>query len=300
MKQFAAFLVSAILLAVYVPMVSAGPVHPYDIKDTVKRVFAAHSGGRLEVDADMGNVEVTAGGSKEVRIVVERIVSVDSREDAKSILEAHNLALESKGNTVWVSSRINRDRFSWKRSMDRIRVRIIVEVPEDFDLDISSGAGNVSVVDVSGFATVKTGAGNIVTGQTSGEMDILTGSGNVDIRTAAGRVRVRNGSGNVTLDNVEGMIEAETGAGNVTARIVRELDGDSRLTTSAGNIKGLLAQDIGANVSAVAKVGSCSTDYPLEVTGSWMKKSFDGLINGGGPELSLRANVGNIVLSRLD
>lgn len=274
--------------------------HVIDITDIVKRTFPAQRGGQLEIDADQGNVEIVSGKSSEVRIAVERIVSVNTKEEAKAVLESHNLVIDRKGSTIWVHSRVEKDRFAWKRSGERLRIKIIVEVPDEYDLEIASGAGNVSVGDVKGWASVRTGAGNVTIGDTDGDLEIFSGSGNIEIRTTKGDVRVRNGAGNVLLDNVQGRINADLGAGNITARFLSTLDAASELSTSAGQINVQVADNIGANVSAIAKVGSCSTDFPLKVSGSWMKKSFDGSINGGGPNLTLRTNVGNIVLTRLE
>ncbi len=268
-----------------------------DIKDTVKRVYDAAPGGTLEVDADVGNIEIRSGKDNKVRVVVERVVTVSTRDEAKSVLETHKLDIDRKGNTIWVHSRIESDRFAWRRTRNKLRVRVIVEVPDEYNLEIASGAGNIDVHDIEGLATIRTGAGNVVASNTEGRLDIVSGSGNITVDDAI-NVRIRNGSGNLNLSELSGSLEAETGAGNITAWIVGSLDGRSRLSTSAGNVTVHISDDVGASVHAVARVGNCSTDFPLQVTGGWMKKSFDGAVNGGGPELSLSSNVGNVTLVR--
>jgi hypothetical protein len=111
-------------------------------------------------------------------------------------------------------------------------------------------------------------------------------------------VEVNTGAGNVDLKDVMGFVRANTGAGNITARISSQPESDSRLESGAGNVTVFLSDRVGVYVDAVASMGSASSDYPLKIEGKWMKKSFEGEVNGGGPDLFMRAGVGNVTLRR--
>lgn len=276
----------------------SGPKPYLDVKDTIKKSFKVSPGGTLMLDLDRGNIEIRTGADDEVKIEVVRIVGVESRAQAKEMLEAHQLEFGHDDEDVSLQSRFDEDAWNWKRWRDknRFRMTVTVLVPHEYDLEINSGAGNVRIESLEGMVDVRTGAGNVDVGHIRGSIDVSTGSGNIAVSSAEGGVDIRAGAGNISIGDVRGEVDAHTGAGNITARITRQPGDDSNLMSGAGNVTAYLADDIGVSVDAVAKVGSCSTDFPLKVKGKWMSKSFAGNINGGGPDLVLRSGVGNVSL----
>jgi len=269
-------------------------------RDTVKKTFKVHPGGTVYLDLDHGNIRIEVGHDDLVHIEVDRIVEARDREEAKQILTTHELDFRQSGDDVRVRSRFEKDRWThklWgKHAKFRTEIRVIV--PERYNIDFTDGAGNITIDDVIGSVGGRTGAGNVVMGSIRGPVDITSGAGNIDIDGAVGRIEVTSGAGNITLHSIEGEIRAHTGAGNVMARISRQPDGDSSLGSGAGNVTVYLEDEVGVYVDAVASVGSANCDYPLKIHGKWMKKSFVGDVNGGGPDLTLRAGVGNVSLKK--
>lgn len=272
-----------------------------DIKDTVKKSYKVRPGGTLFLDIDHGNVEVDAHSGNEVRIEIERTVSSDDREEAKQVLERHALNLEERNNNVYVESRYDRDDGIWRMmgSGNKLKVRVKVQVPREYNVDFQTGAGNIEIGDVAGQIHGVTGAGNIMIGAVEGRVDVSSGSGNVEIEGAIGRVEANTGAGNVRARDIRGEAEINTGAGNIEAYITRQPEEESHFHTGAGNVTVFLGSGVGVTVDAEASVGSASSDYPLQIEGKWMKKSFSGKVNGGGPQLELRAGVGNVALRRM-
>lgn len=271
-----------------------------DIRDTVKKSFKVRPGGTLFLDMDHGNVGVVTHGGSEVLIEVERTVKTDVREEAERIFRRHDLTLEERSGNVYLESRFDDDRSFWNRfrSSNRIHVKVHVTVPERFNIEFTSGAGNVVIGDVAGRIHGRTGAGNIEIGAVDGPVDVSSGSGNVRIEGANGIVEANTGAGNIEVRDVRGEVRANTGAGNIDVYITRQPQEDSRLNTGAGNVTVFLGDNIAVDVDAEASMGSAKTDFPLKVEGKWMSKSFAGSINGGGPNLSMRAGVGNVELRK--
>lgn len=269
-----------------------------DIRDTVKKSFKVDSGGTIYIDMDHGNVEIEVGSSDEVRIEVERHADVRDDDDAEWLLERHELEMDQRGDNVTLVSRFDRDDRRWGRDRNRLRIDVVIEIPERYNIDFTTGAGNVTIQDVEGDIAGRTGAGNIEIEDVDGEVDVSTGAGNVSVEGGEGRMDVSTGAGNVELEGVIGQVRARTGAGNVIAEISRQPDGDSRLESGAGNVTVYLEDNVGVFVDAHAAMGSASTDFSLRVRGKWMSKSFEGDINGGGPELYMRSGVGNVTLRR--
>jgi DUF4097 and DUF4098 domain-containing protein YvlB len=294
MPSFAPLLLLATLL------VSRGALAG-DIKDTVKESFKVRPGGTLFVDIDHGNVEVEAARGDVVRIEVERSVDTDDADDAKELLDRHDLKIEQNGNNVSIESRFDTESGFWGkiRRGTHFRVRVYVQVPPQYNVDFSSGAGNIDIADLDGGVEGRTGAGNIGIGAVSGSVDVSSGSGNIQVEGARGLVEASTGAGNVELREVRGEVRVNTGAGNLTVYITEQPRNESRLSTGAGNVTVYLGDRVGVDVSAEASMGSAQTDFPLRVEGKWMRKSFEGRVNGGGPDLRMHAGVGNVALKRL-
>lgn len=272
-----------------------------DIKDTVKKSFKVRAGGTLFLDIDHGNVEVTSHSGNEVRVEVERTVTTDSRDEAQRVFDRHDLSIEERSSNVYVESRYDKDQSFWGRikSHDRLKVHVRVAIPPQYDVDFTTGAGNVAIGDVSGTVNGRTGAGNIEIGAVNGPVDVASGSGNIEIMGARGLVEANTGAGNVEVREVEGEVRVNTGAGNIQVYITQQPQSDSRLNTGAGNVTVFLASQVGVEVDAEASMGSAKTDFPLTVEGKWMSKSFAGSVNGGGPRLRMRAGVGNVELRKM-
>jgi DUF4097 and DUF4098 domain-containing protein YvlB len=250
---------------------------------------------------DYGNVEIESIRGNLVQIEMQRSVDVSDLAEAKDMLSRfHEYSFASRSNNVYIESRYDgKDKSwgNWGRS-SRFKIRLVVQVPEQYNVDFETGAGNIEIDDLEGKVEGKTGAGNVVIGAVMGPVEVSSGAGNINIDGARGHVDITTGAGNIDLEDVMGIVRANTGAGNVTARITQQPDEDSRLESGAGNVTVYLDSRVGVYVDAVASMGSASCDYDLPVRGKWMKKSFEGEINGGGPDLYMRAGVGNVTLRR--
>lgn len=296
--RYSATLVLALLFMVGIARADNG----LEQTDTIKKTFKVREGGTLFIDIDRGNVEVDAGREDDaVYVIMERNVEADDREEVKRVLENHEWDMFQEGKDVFVESRFEENNAYWKRwsKGNHFRLHITIRVPENYNIDFTNGAGNVTVDDVIGEVEGRTGAGNVIIGRVEGSVDVSSGAGNIDVDGAVGRVRVNSGAGNITVGRVDGEIRANTGAGNITARIASQPEGDSHLETGAGNVTVYLDDEVGVYVDAHASVGSANCDFGLKVKGKWMTKSFGGRINGGGPELHMRSGVGNVTLRKM-
>lgn len=274
----------------------------YDITDTVKESFKVKDGGTLYLELDFGDIDVEVGSGEMVQIIMKRTVRVNDEDEAQDVLSrTHEYSFEQRGNDVMIESRYQPDKGrSWGKwgNRNRFKVTLQILVPEAYNVDFQTGAGNIGIEDLEGEVNGRTGAGNISLGNVGGIVEITSGAGNISVSRATNRVEVHTGAGNIDLKDVLGFIRANTGAGNVTARISSQPESDSRLESGAGNVTVYLDEKVGVYVEAIASMGSASCDYPLEIEGKWMKKSFEGEVNGGGPDLFMRAGVGNVTLRR--
>lgn len=271
-------------------------------QDVVKDQFRVAPGGTLFLDIDYGDIDVVTHRSDVVTITMERDVDGASDRELKEILSRQRYRFEQDGDDVIVEVRLDEDDNDrawkrWKRDYD-LEVDIRIVVPERYDVEFRTGAGNVSIAELKGDVSGRTGAGNLELERITGIVDVSSGAGNVDVVDNDGNVYVQSGAGTVDLEAIRGRIEARTGAGNITAVIDGPLTGDSSFNTGAGNVTVYLSDDVEADVEGRASLGNAKTDFDLRTRGKFMSKSFSGRLNGGGPEIVMSSGVGNVSLRR--
>ncbi|MFQ5570419.1 MAG: DUF4097 domain-containing protein [Rhodothermales bacterium] len=299
MKQNNTVLRFLFVALVFVFAASTVQAKSAQVRDVIKKSYDVRPGGTINLDIDFGNIEVETTSESRVLIELERIAKSDDRARAEQLLKDHEYSFDKTGNTVIVRSRFDRrGGILRRRRGHRLKINVVIKVPERFNVDFSSGAGNVEIVEVDGRIEGRTGAGNITLSGVRGIVDVSSGAGNIEMDGDIERAEVHTGAGNIDLYGLTGAVEASTGAGNVYAEITRQPEDDSNLGSGAGNVTVSLADDIGVYVDATAALGSADCDFPLKVEGKWLKKSFSGKINGGGPELRMHAGVGNVSLRR--
>lgn len=289
------FLVFSCLLLV----VSTAQAHDPQERDVIKKEYDVRPGGTLHLDLDYGQVEIEKSSGNKVMIELERTAQAENRDTAKSILEQHEYAFDKKDDDVHIRSRFNKERGLIRlRKRRRLRIKVTVRVPEHYNVEFSSGAGNIEIEEIEGHIKGSTGAGNIIINDVRGVVDVSAGAGNIEIAGDIKRANVKSGAGNISLYGLQGYVDAGTGAGNILAVITQQPEHDSKLHSGAGNIIVELPDDVSVYVHATAALGSAQCDFPLQISRKGLGKSFAGEINGKGPEIRMRAGVGNVTLRR--
>ena len=268
-------------------------------RDVVKKEYAVSPGGTLHVEMDRGNIEVETTDKDRVFIELRRSAKADSKEKEAAILDAHEYDFDKRRNDVYIRTRFRSDRGAPRlRRGPRLRINLIVRVPEHYHVSFRNGAGNVEIMDVNGNMDGQTGAGNIELDDVTGMVNVKSGAGNVEVSGEVSSIDVNTGAGNIELFGLQGSVSAATGAGNIEAVIVRQPHEDSELSTGAGNVVVALAEDISVDIHATTSMGSADCEFPLPVSKNFLSRSFSGAINGGGARIQMRAGMGNVTLKR--
>jgi len=300
-----------------------------DSRNNISRTFDVGDGGTIRLNADVGDVHVTTGGSGKVTIEIVR-----RARDAED-LQRNEVTFSQSGSDVTVRSRYENDRhswFSWKH--DSIDIDYNIRIPARYNVDLHTSGGDIEGGDIGGNADLNTSGGNLKLNRVSGnvhartsggEIDLdsaggtvtlntsggdieirdaassveaKTSGGSIEIHRAGGTVLARTSGGSIRIDDVVDTVNAETSGGSITAHFSRQPRGDSRLSTSGGGVTVELAPSIGAELDARASGGGVQSDVPITVQGTHDDDSLVGRINGGGPRLVLRTSGGGIVVRR--
>jgi len=290
-----------------------------NIEDRISESFAVGSGGTLVIETDFGSIAVRGDNIDSVEVEIIREARTTSEEKAREILDNIGIQFDHDGNDVSIKAEYKKKglRGFWNDIGKYVRMKFIIAVPFEYNVDLSTKGGSIRVENIHGEVLSKTSGGSLqfdniegkIEGDTSGgsisigevigPSNIQTSGGSIQIRLAQGPVDAQTSGGSITVEEVAGNIKAHTSGGSVKANISRQPDSDCRLTTSGGSITVLLSPDIGLNVNAKTTGGRVHTDFPLSITGEINKSSIRAEMNGGGPELYLRTSGGSIYLKKL-
>lgn len=252
------------------------------------------SGGQLEVDVSSGNVTVEGHDAE--------FVEVDATSDG---FNRYAFTLSQQGRTVRLEGR----REGWL-SFGPSRVRVEIRVPIDFDLDLKTSGGNLTVLDIDGQLELKTSGGKIEIEDVEGDVRAGTSGGPIRMQNVVGEVEARTSGGIVELSEIHGAVDVRSSGGSIDVRDVlgrvdaRTSGGKIRIDfegapagevqTSGGSIDVEWPEQFGARLDAHTSGGKVKIDSCFDVHGTVEKKKVQAELGDGGDELKLRTSGGNI------
>ncbi len=308
------FLCFAILI-VFVWMMPA--VGYGQVDGDINRSFDVRPGGWLELESDIGTIEVRTNRNNQVNVQVNFSSDRGGEERLQDLLQDFDIDFQQTGNRVLVKAEYHNGMNFWNSDRDALRVRFIVLVPTEFNCDLETSGGSIDVDDLEGELRGRTSGGSLnfgqirgtVLGRTSGgsitlsgcegDVDVQTSGGSIRIGRVHGEVRANTSGGSINIEDVTGTIQAETSGGSISARISKQPEEDCELRTSGGRITVHLEPSMKFNIDAKTSGGGVETDLPVTVQGTLNKQSLVGKINGGGPDLVLRTSGGSITIREL-
>ncbi len=225
-------------------LVSTSAAEPGSARQSATRAgsLPTTDGLTLHVRTDLGSVEIQAlaPGSPPMVHYSVRVETDASGSAGKNLLDAYALSAATTRNGVELTgalpSHTNHAQF-W--------VQYVVSVPANYNLEISTGAGDIQTADIGGRVLLQTEGGNITTGRinyhgvpsapgdrlvaklesqgghikvqdVSGDLDAYTAGGHVLVGNIAGSAKLRTGGGHIRAGHIKGTAQLETDGGNIT------------------------------------------------------------------------------------
>ncbi len=257
--------------------------------DVWEQVFPLRSGGRLEVDQDVGRVDVTSWDRDEARVRGTKRAQGLSEDEARRRLDRLTLRAHLHGSRLEVDAGAPRGLFG---SATGTRVDLEITVPRSTRVKIDTASGGVSVERVEGFVEVDVASGDVALSWVGPGVHVDTGSGNVVVEDAGGPVVVDTGSGRVEIIGVDGEVHVDTGSGPVQAAAVR---GDIEIDTGTGDVH--LSRVEARQIHVDTGRGVITADFDPRLDGRYKFDTASGRIEvtvpaGAGAELDLETNAG--------
>lgn len=169
------------------------------------------------------------------------------------------------------------------------------------DVRVETLRGNIEINENVGRVDTITSGGDVrcidVVGAISGE----TSGGNIKLIRCKGGAKIEASGGRIDLEN-DGPVTAKTLGGSINADISGQLQDDSMLEASGGDISVLLIPGIAVKLDARSIGGEVASELPVikVVQDPSIEWQLQGVVNGEGPLLTLRSVGGDIIVKSKD
>jgi DUF4097 and DUF4098 domain-containing protein YvlB len=180
-------------------------------------------------------------------------------------------------------------------------IEVVLRMPKEADLEVSTGDGSINVQPVAGRVTLATGDGSITADGLQGEVRLHTGDGSIRATGLSGRLKADTGDGSMNVRGRFDVLDLRTGDGSITAAAEAgsRVEAAWSLRSGDGSVTLHIAEGLGADLDAQTGDGSISIDRSLGVSGTIREHSVRGPLGPGGPPLQIYTGDGSIRLSGL-
>ena len=202
--------------------------------------FQVERGGRLDLNTRAGDITISTWRKDEAVVTVQGIPpNIES-----------DLRIRYDGGIL----RVDYDPRFPRRSFNRRQgLRFKIDLPEEFDLDLRTGGGDIEIVgdlkgdvkshtsggdvtlrDIDGEVELTTSGGDIHVGTIGGDVHLQTSGGDIRVEEASSDLDVQTSGGDIRIGRVGNSLEAQTSGGDITIEFV---GGEARIRTSGGDIE---------------------------------------------------------------
>jgi len=252
-------------------------INAYAKTEKIEKTFAVTPGGELIVDSTTGSIDVKTWGKKSVHVEVIK----KSRKEAN--LMEFDVEIEKSGNTVSVDG-------GGRGWGSRVAVEYNISIPENFNVNLDTGGGEIRVADLTGKVKLDTSGGSITVGNVDGDVDADTSGGAINVGKVTGLIDVNTSGGGIRIAGGGKKVKADTSGGSIN---IGPSEGDVNADTSGGSItvgyaKGNVDVDTsGGSIDLKGSDGSVKVNTSGgSITIDNVAGTIDADTSGGGIEIS--------------
>jgi TonB family protein len=197
--------------------------------------LAVTEGMTLHVSADLGSVRIetlSPGASPSLHYTVHVETDVPG-PIGQRLLGNYSITTRETVDSVFLTGALPEDqRLAHNRRSPVVRnaqywVQFTITVPASFNLDVSTGIGDIETGDIGGRVVLVTQGGSI----TSGRIGL---PGHPLSRMEGLAAKISTDGGHITLKDIDGDVDAFTAGGHI---IAGNIDGNAKLRTGGGHIR---------------------------------------------------------------
>ncbi|MEO8482453.1 MAG: DUF4097 family beta strand repeat-containing protein [Acidobacteriota bacterium] len=288
------------------------------LTDHETKVLTLGANGSLEVKNVSGDVTVTAGSGRDVRVEITRRARGRTDDDARLGLQRVTVAVDQQGNRGVVATQYPNDE---RRNSYSVDVIFNITAPTGTRVSATSVSGDVKVENIKADVSMNVVSGNVTLVGAGNVVDARTISGNVTVTDMTGEsLTLTTVSGDVTIDRATARrIEAETTSGDVRASAVnaeratlRSLSGDVgyagtiskagryELQSHSGDVAFTPAGAVGYDLQATTFSGTITPPRGMAtaVMSTSRARAFHGTVGSGGASVTITTFSGDVRIGR--
>ena len=266
--------------------------------DVINRRITVGDAAELTLTNVSGDITVTGGDGREI------IIQATKRGGDREARDQIEVEIQERGSRVEVRARYPRD---GRRRGGRVRVEYDVQVPRGTEVSVKTVSGGVRLDQVDGETRAETVSGDVeitaarqlshaksvsgditVTGSSAEpELQAQSVSGSIEATdVSAGRLTLSAVSGDVMLAGVTSREAHITSvSGDVEYGGALAADGRYELQSHSGDVRVLIAEEVGFDVDASTFSGRIRTDLSIIMAGvdidSRRRRSLEGRFGEG-------------------
>jgi hypothetical protein len=273
------FLIVLMAISVIGPLALTAAIQGREFRKTVE--FAP--GSELRFNTDKGSARLTSWDQGRVEIYARIEPPEDVEADyGRRAVEAARIEVVGDARSLTIRSNFDdvpyKDGEGHSRSLPNIHYEI--RAPRNLNLDLGADRCNV---EVRGFA---------------GRIRIDTDRTPVSANELSGEIQIKMDRGKATVMRFQGRLDLDTDRTDSQLQAVR-IEGDSRLNIGRGECEMKIPDSQGLNLnSRLGRRERFYNDFGLTVNSIHDRNNIEGVINGGGPRLTIEGDRGVIRLKR--
>ena len=261
-------------------------------QEEIARSFSLKPGSKVTVRNQRGSIRVRTWDRQEASLKAVKVAWGATSKAARRGVEETEVRTEQRPEGLYIEAVLPE---RWPDlDIGRVEVHLELCLPKKVDLDLSNSRGDVRVEDVEGEVSVVNDRGGIALSGIVGGVEIHGDRSPVEVRDVEGEVSISNDRGSVRVEGVDGKVEVRNDRGNITVRLPEDVRHPYTLQTDRNRIEVHVPSGAAVSVYAKAHRGKVVTDFPLDVSIRGRSSIARGELNGGGPEIRLLTDRGDI------
>lgn len=260
------------------------------VEDEFQKEISVSAPPELEINISQGNINITRGNDKEIKISSRFKVLGINEEEIKLSAEKikKDPPIDIKNNKIKIGNLKKYNIDGWF-SKNKVVIDLDIYAPVKTTVAAETGIGNINVISLGSNVKAKTGLGSIKI-ENAESADVKTGSGYIKIAGIANDVNVISGKGSIELIMLSGNINAKTGYGDITVNSKINEGKKWILDSGLGNVELKLSPKSMFSFSCVTGLGKIDFKIKCEITEKTDKK-VEGKV-GTNPTSSISVKVG--------
>ena len=294
---------AAIIALILMGILLSSNTFAKELKKLHEKDFAVKSGEKLKISAEVADLNIRTWDKEEINIKVYGNNKAESRMQFEFEKTSYGVRIRAEKSGSWISNLFGTG----------IQAKIDIMAPKNFELELSTSGGDITVGSLKGKQYIHTSGGDIELSNTEGNLNAITSGGDIKVHKHFGWSKVETSGGDIIFKDCEGDVNGETSGGDITVEarngkinlstsggdIKLYYKGDNRgimLDTSGGDIYAFVPGDIKANADFSTSGGDVTNKIKATNAAKESSHKFIGELNGGGNKFTAETSGGDIVV----